>query len=52
MVVRILKRGTPLSNVKRMCKSTKIAGKMSAKIIGVNTEKENGVFTIRKRLKL
>ena len=32
---------TPQSNVKRMHKYTGVAGKMSAKIIGVNTGKEN-----------
>jgi hypothetical protein len=34
-------RLTPQSNVKRMHKYTGVAGKMSAKIIGVNTGKEN-----------
>ena len=35
--ITVLRVGTPQSNVKRMRESTKMAGEMSAQIIGVNS---------------
>ena len=44
VITIILASSTPWSNVKCMRKYMEMAGEMSAKIIGINTEKELSIY--------